>query len=202
MFVLRRPTPDTVDRFLRGSQDLPLSYSPVGIAATGPAGYDHDETVAAIGRGLEDFQRARAAVHAWKPFDLGWVDLLPRNASVTNGTVVAVVIHHLGFWSMNGCRVVYTWDERARAGFAYGTIVNHAEEGEELFEVFLDPATDEVMYRIAAVSRPRSPLARLGYPIARMLQARFRRDSVAAMTRAIAGAQSSSSSAARRSMSS
>ena len=59
------------------------------------------------------------------------------------------------------------------AGFAYGTLTNHAEEGEELFEVYLDPRTDEVMHRIRAVSRPGAALTRLGYPIA-LLQARFR----------------------------
>ena len=51
----------------------------------------------------------------------------------------------------------------------------------------LDRASGQVIYRIHAISRPRAALARLGYPIARYLQARFRRDSVAAMTRAVAG---------------
>jgi uncharacterized protein (UPF0548 family) len=88
---------------------------------------------------------------------------------------------------LNGCRVVYHVDSsngEARFGFAYGTLPNHAEAGEELFEVFVDPATEEVMFRIRASSRPRATLARVGQPIARALQARFRRDSGAAMTRA------------------
>jgi uncharacterized protein (UPF0548 family) len=68
-------------------------------------------------------------------------------------------------------------------------LTNHAECGEEVFEVRLDPATGEVTYRIRAVSRPRAPLARLGYPLTRMLQARFRRDSAAAVRRAISSAQ-------------
>ncbi|HET7218567.1 MAG TPA: DUF1990 family protein, partial [Vicinamibacterales bacterium] len=65
MFLLRRPSPDAIARFLRASENLPLSYRPIGIARTGPAGYDRDETVAAIGHGRADFERARAAVNAW-----------------------------------------------------------------------------------------------------------------------------------------
>ena len=58
-------------------------------------------------------------------------------------------------------------DAAGRFGFAYGTLTNHAEAGEELFEVWLDARTDQVMYRIRAISRPRAVLARLGYRIVR-----------------------------------
>jgi uncharacterized protein (UPF0548 family) len=72
----------------------------------------------------------------------------------------------------------------SRFGFAYGTLTTHAESGEELFEVFLDPRTHDVMYRIRATSWAQAPLAYLGQPMVRLLQARFRRDSCAAMRRA------------------
>jgi uncharacterized protein (UPF0548 family) len=73
--------------------------------------------------------------------------------------------------------------DESRFGFAYGTLTNHAECGEELFEVFIDSSGD-VLYRIRATSRPRAALAWLGQPIVRLLQAKFRRDSAAAMKRA------------------
>jgi uncharacterized protein (UPF0548 family) len=56
--------------------------------------------------------------------------------------------------------------------------------GEELFEVFIDPQTGEVMYRIRARSWPQATLARIGQPIVRVLQERFRQHSAAAMRRA------------------
>jgi uncharacterized protein (UPF0548 family) len=186
MFLLHRPTREKIDRFIAASQTLPLSYSPVGMLRDGAPGYDRDETVAVIGRGEADFERARAALAAWKQFDVGWVELWPRAASCATGTVVGVLIRHLGFWSLHGCRVVYHADtNECRFGFAYGTLPNHAETGEESFEVWRDRRTNEVMYRIQAMSRPRAALARLGYPLARHFQARFRRESVEAMTRAI-----------------
>ena len=167
-----------------------MSYGPVGIVGAGSARHPRwglDEAIVAIGRGETDFERARAALMAWKQFDIGWVETFPRDAPVAVGTVVAVLIRHLGFWSLNGCRVLYSVgcpDDVSRFGFAYGTLTNHAEAGEELFEVFLDPQTDEVMYRIRARSWPQAALARVGQPIVRVLQARFRRHSAAAMQRA------------------
>jgi uncharacterized protein (UPF0548 family) len=102
---------------------------------------------------------------------------------------VAVAIRHVGFWSLNGCRVLYQTGDGGQQtfGFAYGTLTNHAESGEEIFEVHFDAGTGDVTYRIRAVSRPRAALARLGYPLTRMLQARFRRDSALAVRRAVAG---------------
>jgi uncharacterized protein (UPF0548 family) len=187
MFLVRRPSPDTIDRFLRDSQELPLSYGPAGIVRAGTARRDLDEAIVSVGRGEADFERARAALLAWKQFDMGWVETFPRHAPVAVGTVVAVLIRHLGFWSLNGARVLYTvggLDDAARFGFAYGTLTNHAEAGEELFEVFLDPRTEDVMYSIRAASWPHATLARVGQPIVRVLQARFRRDSAVAMKRA------------------
>ena len=187
MFFARRPSPATIDAAVARSRELPLSYSPTGLVRSEPTSYRFDQVVVPIGRGRADFERARAALAAWKQFDLGWVELFPRHAPIDVGTNVAVLIRHLGFWSLNGCRVVYGVGEgehESRFGYAYGALTSHAEAGEELFEVFMDPRTDEVLYRIRAVSWPRVLLTHLGQPIVRLLQARFRRDSVDAMRRA------------------
>jgi uncharacterized protein (UPF0548 family) len=187
MFLVQRPSRAAIDRFLLDSQELPLSYGPIGIVRGETVRHDLDEAIVAIGNGKADFERARTALIAWKQFDIGWVETFPRDAPVEVGTVVAVLIRHFGFWSLNGCRVLYRvgcLDDNARFGFAYGTLTNHAEAGEELFEVFVDPQTDDVIYRIRATSWPRATLARIGRPIVRVLQARFRRHSVEAMQRA------------------
>jgi uncharacterized protein (UPF0548 family) len=190
MFFLRRPSSLTIDRVIADSKDLPLSYGPVGLVSGPPRGFDIDDTREVIGNGKVDFERARAALVDWKQFEVGWAELFPKRAPIEPGTAVALLVHHLGFWSLNGCRVVYRVgeaDSDHRFGFAYGTVSNHSEMGEEIFEVILDSTSGDVRYEIHAASRPRAPLARLGYPIARVLQARFRRDSVAAMRRAVRG---------------
>ena len=187
MFLARRPSAAVIDGFLDASRDLPLSYKPVGIVRQTPLYGRFDEEVVVIGHGDDDFERARAALTSWKQFDIGWAETFPQGAPITAGTVVAVLIRHFGFWSLNGCRVVYpadSWREERHFGFAYGTLTNHAESGEELFEVFMDAQGGDVLYRIRARSWPQATLARIGQPIVRALQARFRRNSVAAMKRA------------------
>lgn len=187
MFLVRRPSRAEIDRFLDGSRDLPLSYGPIGIAIRPPTIGRLDEQVVTIGHGEADFERARVALAEWTPFDIGWVEAFPQRTGIEAGTIVAVLIRHLGFWSLNGARVLYhvggAGSRQPAFGFAYGTLTNHAESGEELFEVSLDPETGDVRYRIRAVSWPQSPLAWIGHPIVRLLQARFRRDSCASMKR-------------------
>jgi uncharacterized protein (UPF0548 family) len=185
MFLPRRPSSADIDRFLGASRDLPLSYDPVGIAAQPPSRRRFDEQVVRIGRGAGDCGRARDALMAWRHFDIGWVELFRERARPEVGATVAILIRHVGLWSLNGARVVYTVESgEARFGFAYGTLTNHAESGEELFEVFVEPRTGDVMYRIRAVAQPQATAARLGLPVVRLLQSRFRRDSAAALRRA------------------
>ena len=189
MFLLRRPTTREIERFLDRSHGLPLSYGPTGIVRHGPAVNRFDEQAVTVGRGEADFERARMALARWIQFDIGWVEAFPARLSIEVGTDVAVLIRHLGFWSLNGARVLYQvggTDGQDVFGFAYGTLTNHAESGEELFEVSIDRQSGDVMYRIRAVSRPQSVLTWIGQPIVRLLQARFRHDSAAAMRRAIA----------------
>jgi uncharacterized protein (UPF0548 family) len=96
-------------------------------------------------------------------------------------------VRHFGFYSLNACRIVYVVDEKGpltRFGFAYGTLAEHAESGEERFMVEWNRDQDRVWYDILAFSRPKKILARLGYPLSRLLQRQFARASKAAMLQA------------------
>src|ERR1043166_4284889 len=98
MFLTRRPSPDEIEQFLNRCRELPLSYQPVGVAQRLPANFKIDETQCALGNGIEVFERAKLALTQWREFELGWVELFPRDASIEAGTEVAVVGNHLGFW--------------------------------------------------------------------------------------------------------
>ncbi|MGB3683852.1 MAG: DUF1990 domain-containing protein [Rubrobacteraceae bacterium] len=189
MFLLGEPSGEYVKEFLRGQEDQPFSYAEVGKSRTGaPSGYTVDHNRVRLGEGEEVFVRAAEALRRWKMFDLGWVRILPPDARIEVGTTVAVVGRHYGFWSLNACRIVYLIEEEGevrRYGFAYGTLPEHAESGEERFTVEWNRADDSVWYDVYAFSRPKHPLARLGYPVGRMLQKRFARDSKQAMKRSV-----------------
>lgn len=111
-----------------------------------------------------------------------WVHLCWHNAPIQAGTTVGILVSHFGFWSLNAARIVYVIDEPMRFGFAYGTLQDHAESGEERFLVEMLP-DGSVWYDLYAFSRPRAFMARIGYPISRALQRRFARDSMKAMIR-------------------
>jgi uncharacterized protein (UPF0548 family) len=87
-------------------------------------------------------------------------------------------------WTLNACRIVHVVDEPRRFGFAYGTLPDHVESGEERFIVEWNQDDDTVWYDILAFSRPNHFLTRLGYPLVRRLQKRFARDSAGTMKKA------------------
>jgi uncharacterized protein (UPF0548 family) len=187
MFCLSKPNRNSVIEFLSAQQKQPFSYGEVGGSRReAPKGYIADHNRIKLGQGIDAFERAKCAVKNWKMFDMPWVDLCWPDAPIQPGANVAVLISHFGFWSMNACRIVYVIDEHGsseRYGFAYGTLPDHGERGEERFSVELD--TDQtVWYDLYAFSRP-SPIARVAYPFARVLQKRFATDSKAAMQKAV-----------------
>ena len=188
MFLLKKPSEEFVRQFIASQQDLPFAYPQVRAtnseAHNIPHGYTVDHNRTRLGDGEKTYQRAVAALQSWKQFDLGWVRVVPPGKPLEVGTTVAVRTKTFGFWSLNAARIVYVVDERqtrnARFGFAYGTLPDHVERGEERFTIEWQ-ADDSVWYDIYAFSRPKHPLARLGFPLTRMLQKRFVRDSLAVM---------------------
>ena len=191
MFSLTAPTEDEVRRFISKQKDSSFSYPDVGASATVvPAGYNLDRNRVQLGRGENTWQRGVGAIRAWRMFGMPWVNLHWQSAPIVVGTDVAVSVHHFGFYSLNACRIVYLVDEEGtvkRFGFAYGTLAEHGESGEERFTIEWNRADDTVWYDILAFSRPRQMLARLGYPLSRSLQKRFAEGSKAAMIHAASG---------------
>lgn len=187
MFLLRQPTAARIRRFIASQKDLPFSYAAVGATQTEPpVGYTVDHNRIRLGEGRETFMRASDALSKWRHFELGWASVMPHGSPLQTGTTVAVQAHTFGFWSLNACRIVYTINEDGRVkrfGFAYGTLPDHAERGEERFmiECLED---NSVWYDIYAFSRPQKVIVKLGLPWTRRLQKRFGRESLAAMAQA------------------
>ncbi len=112
------------------------------------------------------------------------------DAPLEVGTTVGVLAWALGLWSLNACRIVYLMEEQGeveRFGFAYGTLLDHIERGEERFSLEWHRRDNSVWYDILAFSRPNQLLSRLAYPYVRRLQKRFAWDSRQAMARAVKG---------------
>jgi len=186
MFHFTRPSQTEIDQFLNSLRSDSFSYLHVGATrdSARPDGYVVDHNRQLLGNGLKTFERAKQAVREWKMFEVPGLKLIHNDTPIEPGRDVAVLANHLGFYSLSSCRVVYVIDEPGRFGFAYGTLSQHAESGEERFTVEYHRQSDEVWYDIYAFSRPGHFLVRLGYPYARYLQKRFAVTSKAAMLRA------------------
>ena len=188
MYSLRKPGDGEIRAFLSAQKDQPFSYAQVG-ASRGqpPRGYTLDHNRIRLGEGPEAFQRAVRAVREWKMFAMPWIQLCWPDAPIQEGETVGVLVSLLGIWSLNAARIVYVIEESGpdkRFGFAYGTLPEHGERGEERFAVEFHAKDQSVWYDVRAFSRP-NLLARLGYPFARAMQKRFARDSKAAMQKAV-----------------
>ncbi len=186
MFLTFRPNQERIDAFLKQRRADSYSYREQGATRTSPpAGHDIDHNRIMLGRGETDFERAKKAIREWKMFDVPGLEILPSDTPIEAGRNVALLAHHLGFYSLSSCRIVYVIEDKGRFGFAYGTLTEHVEIGEERFTVEFHPDTGDVWYDIFAFSRPGHIFVKLGYPYARYLQKRFAVGSKAAMLRAM-----------------
>lgn len=181
---LRKPTSEAIRCFLHHQAELGFTYQGVGATdGTPPDRYVVDHIRVKLGSGEAVFASARWALENWQHFRLGWVDVWPAQATIRQGEVVAIVARSVGLWWLNACRIAYVLDEqleRRRFGFANGTLPGHAGSGEERFLIEID-SDGAVWYDVFAFSRPRHPLAYLGYPYVRWVQKQFGRQSAAAM---------------------
>jgi len=200
MLLLRRPTADQIRAFLAGQEDEPFSYDFPGCTlgdTQARRGWNIDRHRVLLGQGEHVFDKACKAIASWQMFPpkittVCWHE--GQSEPPRDGLPVAVLYRAapIGLWMLMAARVISLigeTDQRNRSagdrfGFAYGTLPDHPERGEERFLVEWNQTDDRVWYEVLAVSQPRHWLARLGYPYTRYEQARFRRLSGTAMQRA------------------
>lgn len=198
MLSFRKPSPESVRRFLESQATLDFTYAAIGATAkVPPPQYVVDHTRLRLGEGEAVFRAACAALQRWEQFRLSWLEAPAPETPIRVGEVVAVLARVGGLWWLNACRIIYAVEETGpltRFGFAYGTLPGHAETGEERFLIEWNQSDNSVWYDILAFSRPRHLLIRMGYILVRRVQKRFARESAASVLRAVSGVEGSSRS--------
>jgi uncharacterized protein (UPF0548 family) len=185
MFSVRRLSPDAIARLVASQAGCELTYAEHG-ATLGlmPAGYHHDQWEADLGD-FDDatFDRLGMALCQWQVHRGAGLTIYPADA-VRPGLTFALSFRLAGAYVTAAGRVVYVTSEPGKRGFAYGTLPQHPEQGEEAFHVIRDGS--RIVFRVTAFSRPRDPLARAGAPVTRLIQLRMNQAYLRAMRAAAA----------------
>lgn len=190
MFTIRKPTEPLIRDYLARQADQPLSYDAVGstrVELPTMPGWNVDRQRERLGAGRDVFVTAKRAISCWAMFPREIASICDPDQPPRQDLIVGVLykVWPLPVWILFPAKVVWLVDDPRRFGFAYGTLPDHPECGEERFVVEWNEDDDSVWYDLLAVSRPAHWLARLGYPYTRFEQARFRRRSGAAMQKAV-----------------
>jgi uncharacterized protein (UPF0548 family) len=168
---LTRPGESGLRSVLDGQAHEILTYAEVGGTRLPdlPAGYAHDRYSVLLGN--DNFEAAKRGIREWRAHVGSAVEVVPPRAAIEAGTNVVLGIRLGPLYAIVACRIVYVCDEPDRFGFAYGTLPEHPERGEEAFMIERDD-TGRVRFAITAFSRPASAVARLAGPLARVVQQR------------------------------
>jgi len=189
MYLVKKPNDQRISACIESQSRLGFTYPSVGATKNGdpPSGYLVDHNRIYLGSGQATFENAKRALREWQHYRFDWIELHRPNIELLPDQTVGVLAHALGLWVLNVCRIVYVVEEEApirRFAFAYGTLPEHAESGEERFQVEWHE-DDSVWYDILAFSRPNQLFSRIAYPYVRRKQKQFATDSMAAMKAAL-----------------
>lgn len=190
MLFFKQPDSEQIAAFIAAQSRLNFTYPQIGSTRTQspPAGYRVDNNRICLGPGRECYESAKQALIDWQHYHFDWLTLHRPDAVPEAGQAVAALAHVLGIWVLNACRVVYVVEETeplCRFGFAYGTLPEHAESGEERFQIEWNTEDDSVWYDLYAFSRPGQLLSKIASPYVRRKQKQFARESLLAMRDAV-----------------
>jgi uncharacterized protein (UPF0548 family) len=150
-----------------------LTYDPAALAAGRlPPGYRRLRCSGPAGAGPGAFARAASDLLGWRVHQRAGLAVAASPATAEPGAVVLLTLRAGPLRVTAPCRVVRVVSEPDRAGFSYGTLTGHPEQGEESFLVERH-ADDRVTFTVTACSRPASLLARAAGPAGRLVQHRI-----------------------------
>lgn len=174
-FQFSFPTTVQLDALIENQRSAELTYNKYNLQR-----YDHDKNQILLGSGKEVWAAAKQAMKQWAMFPDGWAQIYYQNPIFKKGDVVVMNARVFGIWWLNAARILTVFDDDNHFGFAYGTLPNHVEMGEEVFQILMNEH-GEVYYSINAFSRPRFWAVRWTYPLSRSFQKKFVRDSLQKM---------------------
>lgn len=169
-----KPTTGELRALRRANEAVAMTYAEVGSSlGETPSGMHRLDRERPAGVGDPTFEQGRRAIRAWAGHRRAGVLLHPEVPPLDEGDTVAFAVPVVPLvWVVSACRIVRVVDDVDRFGFVYGTLPDHVESGEEAFLVERRSG-GEIVFRVTAVSRPRSRLLRVVGPFGRLAQRWF-----------------------------
>jgi uncharacterized protein (UPF0548 family) len=177
MLLLGKPSQEYIRQVLAHQSTLPFSYPEVGasrdrVPANYPINYHHSQ----VGVGEPAFIQVCDALRRWQMYTLPWTEVYWPDTPITAGSTVGVLAGVGGLWTLNISRIIYIVEEGGpihRYGFAFGTLPQHVETGEERFIIEWHRHDNSVWYELFAFARPHYILAKIGFPMVPLIQKLF-----------------------------
>ncbi|HZT35622.1 MAG TPA: DUF1990 domain-containing protein [Nitrososphaera sp.] len=189
MFTLSKPSGQLLEKIIQQESQSAPAYQEIALTRDGrtpSSGYRTHEIAVKLAEGEASFEVACDAMRAWKHFPSCGILLYPSTPVIEEGTNLIVCARHIFLWSINACRIIYIIDEstsdKRRFGYGYGTLPIHSERGEERFLLEWERQSNAVTYQILAFSAANHMLVSIFWPLAKVIQDRFRFASVNALS--------------------
>jgi len=149
-----------------------VTYSRAGIGV--PPGFHDDRWRVIVGNGVDCFARVAAGLRTWQIHEAAGVHVVGGGPMSEGESFLLLTRIVPRVYVGAPVRIVEFSAGAKKLVMTYVTLAGHPERGEETF--VLDLADDGVVsLTIAAVSRPAQWSARLGTPVARLVQKRITR---------------------------
>ena len=168
MIRFGRPDKALVERYRLEREAMEPSFNR---SLSNPSGFRIASDIADLGTNPGTFQHAQRALARWQVHIRAGIEPNPANVDLAVGNTVALVTRQLGLWILAACRITSMVDTDTSFGFSYATLPDHPECGEESFTVTSNEGVG-VQFEVAATWRSDAVLARIGSPVAGILQSR------------------------------
>ena len=141
MYLFKKPTDERIGNFIESQSRLEFTYPSDGATRNGdhPSGFLVDHNRIRLGSGQATFDSAKRALCVWRHYRFDWIELYRPDVDPVPDQTVGVLVRALALWVLNACRIAYVIEEEQyplhKFAFAYGTLPEHAESGEERFKL-------------------------------------------------------------------
>lgn len=151
-----------------------LTYPQIGASAQEPLpeGYRQVRRRAHVGNGTEVFRAVASGMQGMRVHRHAGLAVRSHFDAPSVGARFSSGLRLCGVRLWAPCEFVWIADTPDCYGYGFGTVTGHPESGEEAMEVAIDNR-ERVEFTIRAFSRHSAWYARLGAPVARLLQDRI-----------------------------